>query len=663
MLTDQRLAEALALLRDESGKHGLLQLNKQIELLEENYSRLLHFFTNGNDDPSRIDQLDALFAQAWQALESLLSDSRQVDEPLSDELTLQMLEEFEQKHEQGEERDKALGRLFLRIRDSLPMTRSIRSALHQLMLDEQLPQYERATLLSAILLNLMQRFDAGMLEHIYTYTLDDQPTQIRTQALVVLALCGMLYDQAISHEPRLRELYSLLVETEGDMLGAIQVTMSYCPSSDNYTHRLGQVLKVELGKLRTGQPTMSFHQFLSLFDSGIDHEYDLFRLQSRHPFFSKPDNAHHWLMPYDAEQHHLQQIATSLTDGDKFIRMMSSSMSQTNASKYSHTLTLAKSMQNVLPQIIDQLKNSNVQMDDLAPLDEYTTLRNYLHDLYRYLTLTSHGKELRNPMRGITDFYAYQCLSEKQEDMDRLEKICDSLYAGCRWDALCPRLSRLTLQRVSPELLDWLAEAAEANHDYHLAQEALLRKMALYSSDEATYSQLANCYGFTHHYVAQENLLHEALKLYPDSVPLLVQMGRCLTNQHRPSEALVVLHHAELLPKAPMSEKVHYELARAYCCLAQHDKAETHITQGLFHSQEDFDLRLLGIITAIADHDVATAKSRFIALSEVLEAGTVYEKTLALTLEVRSSAETKATLTLIHDALRKDKPALEVSPF
>lgn len=654
LLKDKRLSEALVLLHREAVRSNYTALAADAELIKDNYARLLQYFKSGTNDPSREDQLDAIYAKAWELVE-YFSTQRQLpeDAALSDEMTLQMIHGFEHSPLEGEDRDMALGRLFARMRDCSPMTREVRRAIHQLVLNEQLPEFERATLLSAVTLNLLQWFDAGMLEQFYTYSLDDQPVQIRIQALLTLVLCGMRYDARIMHEPRLRELYRLLVETEKDALMAIQITMPYCKESVGFRKRLTNVVKVELGKLRVGREAMPFQEFLSIFQDGIDYDYDFFKMQCQRPFFAQPDNEHHWLMPFTLEQYKLQEIVEGCPEAKPFLTMMKSSMSQTHSSKYAHTMGLAKTFPSLIPQLTAQLKDSPIKLEELAPLDAFTTLRLYMHDLFRYLSLTDKGKTIANPLLLDADFGLYSSLSEEEEDVEMLEKICQTLYQRNRWLEVFPRLERLTRQRVTPQLLLQLTYAAERCDDYPSAQEALRRYLALYTFDEELYLHLAQDYDASQSYVAEENTLHEALKQWPDNVTLLLQMGKCLNRQQRPSEAVNVLRHAELHADIALKPEVHQQLAFAYAQQALPDEAERQILLALEAEDSESETWLLGIVIALMSDQLSLAAERYAQLVRRVsdrDKKTALKLAIGMARTIHLPETARSLLTIINDA-------------
>ena len=656
LLQKKRLDEALHILYSDALKKGNYDLAQDIEHTQENYSRLKQYFKQGLSDPTRLDQLNALFANAWNFTSRINADNTVAkDDQLGDGIILELIRGYQKMSTQGQERDRNLGLLFLRIRNCVPLNRDTRSALHQMMLNEQLPVFERATLLSAILLNLLEAFDANMIECIYTYTLEDQPVQIRMQALVALVLCGMAYDQRIAHEPRLRELYKLLTETEGDYLAAIQLSILCCKSAVDFDDRLNNVIKVELGKIRAGKPQPSLKEFLQLFRDGSDPDYSSFRMLCKHEFFSLPENEHHWLMPFDAQNYKAKELSQQNPDAKVFMRMMEGSFSQCNSSKYAHLIILEKQLNSILSQMMEQLKDLPLDTDNISHIDEFSTIRAYLHDLYRYLTLHVAGKKMDNLLQDNTDFYDITCLRESMEDADRLEMICRTLYEQKRYGDAAIRLKRLTQVRADAQLLDMLADAAQQNHDFKLEQEALCRYTALYSDNETILVRRAKSYHAVEAFVSEENLLHEAIKQYPSSSQLMLQMAACLNAQQRFNEALTMLENITLPDDEGQQSFYHYQMAYVNLHVGNLNEARLQAEKGLKTSTPHSLMLQIMIFADILSGQVVQAQQHYNALAELLSNETAYLLMMKDKELLRLIGEDGIMLTLLHDSFRKTK--------
>lgn len=651
MLNQQRLAEALHYLHKAAEIKDDNEAAFEAEQLLKHYELLLHYLEQDMEDPTRLDQFNSIFSKTWDLTDRLsVSHQRAEDEYLSDSIALQMVQNFEFSGQQGKERDLALGKLFVRIRQSLPLTKELCRALHELMLDDNMPEFERAVVLSAITINLLQRFDPTMLEYIYTYTLEEQTPNIRVRAYVALVLCGMKYDIRIRRIPRLSQLYQLLVETEDEMLAAIQVSLLQCSKAKSFYKRLSNVVKMELGKVRTGKAHMSFKEFFSLFHDGVDPDYEIFaHVFQKMPFFSQAQYEHHWLTPFSAEQYWMRQLTETRPEAEKFIMLMSSSLSQSDAIKYAHISLAATNMETIAKQLTEQAKELPIDLDNVVQLDVLSMMRSYLHDFYRFVNLSDAGKELHYQMDELPDFNDVECLREANENLDRLEAICRMLCQQNNWSEASKRLMRLTRQRVTQELLELLAISAEKCGEYRTAQEALLRLMALFTPDQDSYLHLAKLYDKDNCPVAEEKVLHDALKAFPDHVPLMLQMGICLNSQNRVKEALPLLLHASTLQDLTQTPILQHQMSYAHLMLQQPDEAEQDIAELLKSPEaEDQDIAL-GIIIALNRDDFKTATIRYKELVSRLGPEQAFKMLWQKKEIFRLSGTDLSALTLLND--------------
>lgn len=644
--------EALDTLQELTPDKALRSFQEEIAELNANYALLIRYFEEGMPDPTRQDQLNALYCKTWNLIDRMIFAIKQplTDEYLSDQITQQMVIDFHHTSLSGKERDEQLGQLFRRIQNSFPIAREVRHALHEVMLDEEVPLFERATILSAITLNLFQWFDASMLENIYTYSLDDQPKQIRSQALVTLALCGILYGNRICHERRLSELYRLLVETEGELLAAIEINIAHCRNYEKFRTRLNNIVKLELGKIQNGKPHLSLQEFVKLFNDGADHNYYNFKLIYKgYPFFSQPDNDHHWLMPFTPEQYFIHEIVQKFPKSDILIKLMNSSLSQTDCCKYAHVMSILRELPAVVNQVQDKISDLPVSLEDLAEPEIFNLTHNYMLDLYRYLSLSKNGKQIENPMEIDVNYSEILSLKEVHENEKLLEVICRSFYKNEFWSLATSCLEQLTALRPLPELLDMLAHAAEQSERVSIAKQALSRKISLYGGDIETFMHLIEIYDKQQEYVFEESVLHEALKSYPDNDTLLLHMGLCLNKQHRYKEALSILSRsASLQEDDSLKHSAFCQLTIANLALQHTDAASAYISK--IQAEDDDEIsRPLRILTALRQDNNREAVKLYRLTIENMDNAEAYEQLDKLSQTIELTDSDYAAISLLYD--------------
>ena len=223
-LVNGQLQSALTLISKQCAMESrLYSIGEEADTLQKDYDRMLDFLAKGTHDPKLQEQHDILLERAWRLAESLYDAQVPAKLPFEEPI-LTLLERLQAEPDS----DKLLNQIFEQLAESRHLSKAERKAMHQALLDENIPEYVRATLLSAITLHLTQSFDARMVEDLYTYTLDDQPVQLQMQAWITLVFVALIHTHRIEHLPRLREQYQFICESAPDLLFNLQIALLQC---------------------------------------------------------------------------------------------------------------------------------------------------------------------------------------------------------------------------------------------------------------------------------------------------------------------------------------------------------------------------------------------------------------------------------------------------
>ncbi|MBR3540223.1 MAG: hypothetical protein IKO08_02085, partial [Bacteroidales bacterium] len=148
-LVNGQLQNALTLI----SKHCVLEprlysIGEEAETVQKDYDRMLSFLAKGTHDPKLQEQHDILMERAWKLAESLYDAEQPVELPFEETVSVlleQLLAEPENDH--------CLNRIFEQVAESRHLPKADRKELHKAMLNDSIPEYVRATLLSAITLH------------------------------------------------------------------------------------------------------------------------------------------------------------------------------------------------------------------------------------------------------------------------------------------------------------------------------------------------------------------------------------------------------------------------------------------------------------------------------------------------------------------------------
>ena len=487
--------------------------------------------------------------------------------------------------------DYQLECIFNTIRTHYPYSKDQRNALHQAILSDEVPMYLRATLLSAMTLNVLEWFDADLLECMYTYTLDDQPAQLRQQSWTALFLCGMVHSQRIMHYPRLREEYLLLCEIEPAQLEQLQRLLLPLREYQSFSRDLHKLVEgmqqkalneeVELneedeedeeGKREfiISNNSETFKQFLDLMHSNVDTGYYQFKLMSKMGFFSMDGTDHHWLMPFDSECEIIRKAIEETPELGNWYQILLHNLAQTNTDKYA-TFLMMSSMPQRMKDLDKKLSELHLPEGKMAEIGADQIMQIHLQDLYRFFTLSKTGKTLRNPFKLSPDLSAYKCFGEAFNTADNLRTVAEYLVKAERYKDAAYTYDRLLELEITQENLKNAILCMQHTPDFssYRVRALALRCNQLYPGDEETLQNLIMAYG--HEDPLMETYHKEALEYFPDSVKFLKGYGMFLNLAKRYAEALNPLYKAFMIDEK--DEAIIKELALAHARLGQKDKA------------------------------------------------------------------------------------------
>lgn len=536
------------------------------------------------------DKLDQIYLETWQLLDQIRwehSEHKPMIFAVDD-----LVAELEPQH-LTTINDNQLECIFSTIRTTYPIGKAQRTALHQAILSDEVPMYLRATLLSAMTLNVLEWFDADLLECMYTYSLDDQPAQLRQQSWAALFLCGMVHDKRIMHHSRLREEYLLLCEMEPTLLEQLQkllLPLREYKSFSRGVKKLFDTIMQSVEESIEGEKTIEvtkdsedFKQFVKLMHSNIDTGYSQFRLMSKLGFFAMEGTDHHWLMPFDCGCEVIKKALEETPELKTWYQLLLHNRAQTHTDKYA-TFLITSSKPDRAKELNQKLSQLSLPQGEMADLGSDQIMQIHLQDLYRFFTLSKTGKTLRNPFELSPDLSAYECFGKAFCSVDNLRMVAEYLFKAEEYTDAAFTYERLLEHEITQQNLKNAIVSMQnsVRHGIHKIRPLVLLCNKLFPGDEEILMQLIYSYGYEE--PLMEPYYKEALEYFPDSIPFLKNYGKFLNLAKRYSEALNPLYKAFMLDEN--DEEIIRELATAQVRLGQIDKARNLLNR-LSHPEEE----------------------------------------------------------------------------
>lgn len=518
LLNARQFNDALTYLQHQAKAVGMPEFADQVEPLRVAYDQLVSQFIEANLESQSEDEYSNLILQFYDKLQALCTElaTKTYVQTIPLEIPISRL-----IHDKS---DKALCELFLVVKTTGPYSEEYRSMLHQFIMDENIPVYMRCTILSAIMLHMFNYFDTEMLENVYAYTLDDQPDQIRWQAWVTIFLCAVVHPVRIEYCDKIRQQYKFLAESEPDLFFSMQMTLLQCKEAQGIHDKVAKMLA------KKGDDDNKTKQIFQLFAEGPDLSYDSFKMMRHMPFFSDAEVTAHWLMPFSVEQEAIKKILKKNPQIEPMVSLLSKSIAQSEQDKYGSVIMLLGSDMNIIGQITDRFKEVGLEIDKVMTPSGEVLMRNYMHDIYRYFTLSPMGvSSTVSPFKENLDMSRVPWLEAALGTSKAMSTIGEYMIHNERWNDAVTVFSRLANKDNSEYALQRLAYAAENRETRNMQLECdpLIKCNKLYPGNTWTLCHLAKFYRRTGILSAAQLYLQEALEIEPNNTDLLNDLAEC----------------------------------------------------------------------------------------------------------------------------------------
>ena len=599
-LSRRRLRDAFSELRAYVAKLGDWRITDEVDHVEQSYSMMLRYATSGADDPGREDVYRSIIDQIYSILDKV---SRQLAKPKSSTLYFsslryedasgnlmisELMDEYRSKlmadsiyarvrtgvesEGTGLDKEGLERRIFNKIWISLPISASDVDAISQALNAEEIPEYFKEMLISALLLGLTEYYDERkllLLLEIY----GSSPSQ----KLSVRALCGALMAMFL-HRSRLNPLHlkpriDVLRDTTTWQKDVKMVFLQFIRSRDTekINRKMRDELLPEMMKLRPDiakrmkdsanidsleaieeNPewqemldksgiTDKIKELSKMQEEGGDVFMSTFAALKGFPFFNEVAN---WFMPFHTEHSAVESslgsdlttigtlVGTSpfLCDGDKYSFVFALSTVPMEQRKLMLSQFDAQNL-NELELRAASMSTADVERDNIA--------NKYVQDIYRFFKLFRRRGEFKDPFARPLNLLQVSLLEDDLIDTETLSVVSEFYFdRGYYADALS--VFKMLSEKMPPnvQIFQKMGYCCQQCGDIEGAVEYYGRAELLNAESLWTLKRLAACYKML-------NRPAEALEYYkrieakkPDDLSVAMNIGHCLLELDRPAEAL-----------------------------------------------------------------------------------------------------------------------------
>lgn len=461
-------------------------------------------------------------------------------------------------------------RIFNRIWVSHPLSDSDIDAIRAALLSETAPDSFKRLLIGAVFLGGLEYFQEQRFTILAdAYENNNQPNDIR--ALVSLLLL-LWHWRNISHSKRLKARLEALCDTDDWNADLRIVCMQFLRVRDTerITRKINEEfipnmmkLRPEIDKLQSLQDFTSGDENLDinpeweerLRKSGIEEQMkalnemqtegaDVMMSTFTHlksfPFFHQPAN---WFRDFN---HQYSDIAEIEAISDSSVGQLIESMpGLCDNDRYSLALSMEKLPESSRKGMLSQMKAHQIDFAELASQnDEINSNRDniancYVQDLHRFFKLFRRSGEFHNPFSHTVNLFQLPLVSNTVKDTSLLELASEFyMQRGYYDEALTALELMIKASAPSASLYQKAGYCLEKTGKTSRAIEQYRNSELLDSSNRWTMRRLAWCLRLEGNYDEATFFLRQLLDAEPDNFNLTYQLGTCLMNTGKISEAL-----------------------------------------------------------------------------------------------------------------------------
>ena len=600
LLLQDRLREALELIKTQMAGVSDWSVLSRFEDIESSYSFMLQYFSQGSPDEHRTEVYRQLIRrtlvlnddvlQARLQPQSMLLYYQHLRSRLSRTENMEgirmSLESFVEIGDSAAH-ERTLGLLFDLIWTNGQWNSGDSASLLELIDSPLVMEDDSVLVISAVTLSLMERFDP--LKCLFLC----QAAQNLSMAVSIRALTGLAvtmgnYSDLLPYFPEVESRIALLQDVPGikERMLKVQMALLLCRETKEIDRRmreefiptmlrnpkLGDLMREELERedvspdwkewIEKPEVKDKLMQMTELQMEGADVYMSTFSHLKNYPFFRE---IHNWFRIFSLDQPDVQNSLGKTFIKSTVAKSMLSSGMFCNSDKYSFALTFSQIPQEQRDMIMSQVdgefqeeaqdfKNGNLPTD----AKENFTARQYAQDLYRFFNLFSRRHEFHNPFDDNLNLLIDSPLSPVLQTEDSEQAIAAWLLGKGYYNeaVIAYRLMESTAHPYSTDyrFYQQMGYALQRTQSYKEALEAYRRSDILQGDNNWTLRHSAQCLRILGEPVEALDLLMQAEKNSSDNLSLQIQIGDCLVDLKRYEEALTRFFKVDYLkpdyPKA-----------------------------------------------------------------------------------------------------------------
>lgn len=654
-IEQRHLKQAIEGVRTLASLSQLWAITEKISELETNYQYMLHYLIEGKKDPEQQHIYEKLirdlYAVADDAAEHLLlqessslffekSRQLQVRVPLSvDEYRniitrladtfsfIGLLEEGEEKERRLKENELThentlqdfFYSLFVSPRANADMIGSYRAFLE----DGLIPLYDKSIFISALTMNVLQRFDAAKVELLLDVCARPE-SELATRAIIgiipifqtytarwpLYSECGnrlkLLSDDKLFNRRFVSAIIGFIQAHETEKITK-RLTEEIIPEMMKLSPMIGKKINLDEWMGESGLDeknpewqkildesglTDKLQEFSELQLEGADVFHSTFSNLKSYPFFQEMNN---WFLPFNPRHSSIRQLFSDKSEGASMIETMLRSSLICNSDKYSFCFSIMMMPENYRRMMIAQLRAEGEELTKMQAEEEVlkpyqkedTLIKQYIQDLYRFFKLYQRRAGFGDIFSLPLNYHLIEAFHPVVLQPRHLEQIALYYFEKNNFsEALTAYMMLAETGATKSEVWQKIGYCRQMLADLGGALEAYLHADLIDENNTWVIHRIAHCYRMLKQPETALTYYRRLEHFRPDDLQIQLNIGHCYLELKQYDTALNFYFKVELLDNrnrrawrsvawcAFLSRK--FDVARKYYALILENEPNAH---------------------------------------------------------------------------------------
>ncbi len=575
--------------------------------LEANYRFMIHYIVEGKRDPQQENIYNHMIRDIYNLIDEILTQ-QQIKESSSIFFEKTRISKVNQPNTIDKYHD-----IFVRISDSMSVTSLMpegeeknnrvnqlqheyenysKELFYSIFISEsynndQVEAYNiiinsnhvsvstKCMIVSALTLNILQRFDEKKIELILDITNNDE-TEISARAIVGLIPILREYKNRWKYYTQLTSRISLMSDNNifvNRLMNAI-VQFIQAHETEKISKKLNEEIFPEMMKLSPsigkkinldewmGESGLEeknpdwqkilddsglsdkLAEFSDMQLGGADVFHSTFSNLKNYPFFNEVCN---WFIPFDKYHSSLQSMFSNKQEGEDLLSAMLNTSMMCNSDKYSLCFSIMQMPEQYRKMMISQLGHEGEELKKLSEEElsintdqkEKAIYKQYTQDLYRFYKLYKRKDDFDDIFAHNLDFHKITPISSIITRYDNLHKIALHYFEKNNLGVALEAYSQLA-EIDSPNLETWqkIGYCKQMSGDINGALQAYLKAELMDENNSWLIRRIGACYRMIKEPESALMYYKKLEQLKPDDLNIQLNIGNCFLALKEFDEAL-----------------------------------------------------------------------------------------------------------------------------